>query len=207
VALLMAIVFGGLFSGLFTATEAGAIGAAGAIVIALATRRLSFALFRRAMIETLQTSASLFIIGVGAAMFTRFLGLTGLSNWLTATVGGLQLGYLELMLIIVAVYLVLGMFMEPFGAMLITLPVFLPILRAQGLDLVWFGVLLVKLLEVGMITPPIGMNVFVIRNVAAKYATLAQNFRGVIPFLAADAVVVAIVIAVPALILFLPGFI
>jgi TRAP-type C4-dicarboxylate transport system permease large subunit len=99
------------------------------------------------------------------------------------------------------------MFMEPFGAMLITLPVFLPILRAQGLDLVWFGVLLVKLLEVGMITPPIGMNVFVIRNVAAKYATLAQNFRGVIPFLAADAVVVAIVIAVPALILFLPGFI
>lgn len=207
VALLMAIVFGGLFSGLFTATEAGAIGAAGAIVIALATRRLSFALFRRAMIETLQTSASLFIIGVGAAMFTRFLGLTGLSNWLTATVGGLQLGYLELMLIIVAVYLVLGMFMEPFGAMLITLPVFLPILRAQGLDLVWFGVLLVKLLEVGMITPPIGMNVFVIRNVAAQYATLAQIFRGVIPFLAADLVVVGIVIAFPALILYLPGFI
>lgn len=207
VALLMAIVFGGLFSGFFTATEAGAIGAAGAIVIALATRRLSFALFRRAMIETLQTSASLFIIGVGAAMFTRFLGLTGLSNWLTATVGGLQLGYLELMLIIVAVYLVLGMFMEPFGAMLITLPVFLPILRAQGLDLVWFGVLLVKLLEVGMITPPIGMNVFVIRNVAAQYATLAQIFRGVIPFLAADLVVVGIVIAFPALILYLPGFI
>ncbi len=207
VALLMAIVFGGLFSGLFTATEAGAIGAAGAILIALATRRLTFALFRQAMIETLQTSASLFIIGVGAAMFTRFLGLTGLSNWLTASVGAMQLGYLELILVIVIVYLILGMFMEPFGAMLITLPVFLPILRAQGLDLVWFGVLLVKLLEVGMITPPIGMNVFVIRNVAAKYATLAQIFRGVMPFLAADLVVVGIVIAFPALILFLPGFI
>ena len=207
VGLLMAIVFGGLFSGLFTATEAGAIGAAGAILIAVATRRLTFALFRQAMIETLQTSASLFIIGVGAAMFTRFLGLTGLSNWLTATVGGMQLGYLELMLVVIVVYLILGMFMEPFGAMLITLPVFLPILNAQGLDLVWFGVLLVKLLEVGMITPPIGMNVFVIRNVAGQYATLAQIFRGVIPFLAADAVVVAIIIAFPALILFLPGFV
>ncbi len=206
VAALMLIVFGGLFSGLFTATEAGATGAAGAIVIALFMRRLSFATFRRAVIETLQTSASLFIIGVGAAMFTRFLGLTGLSNWLTATVGALELGYLELMLIVVLVYLLLGMFMEPFGAMLVTLPVFLPILRAQGLDLVWFGVLLVKLLEVGMITPPIGMNVFVIRNVAAEYATLMQIFRGVMPFIAADLVVVTLIIAFPALILYLPSF-
>lgn len=207
VALLMAVVFGGLFSGVFTATEAGAIGAAGAILIALAMRRLSWGQFRQAMIETLQTSASLFIIGVGAAMFTRFLGLTGLSGWLTSTVGGMELGYLELMLIIVVVYLILGMFMEPFGAMLVTLPVFLPILNAQGLDLVWFGVLLVKLLEIGMITPPVGLNVFVIRNVASQYATVAQIFRGVVPFLAADMVVVAIIIAFPALILYLPGFV
>lgn len=207
VMLLMAIVFGGLFSGLFTATEAGAIGAAGAILIALAMRRLSWGQFRQAMIETLQTSASLFIIGVGAAMFTRFLGLTGLSGWLTAWVGGMELGYLELMLIIVVVYLILGMFMEPFGAMLVTLPVFLPILNAQGLDLVWFGVLLVKLLEVGMITPPVGLNVFVIRNVAGNYVTVTQIFRGVVPFLAADLVVVAIIIAFPALILYLPGFV
>jgi tripartite ATP-independent transporter DctM subunit len=207
VALLMAVVFGGLFSGVFTATEAGAIGAAGAILIALAMRRLNWGQFRQAMIETLQTSASLFIIGVGAAMFTRFLGLTGLSGWLTSTVGGMELGYLELMLIIVVVYLILGMFMEPFGAMLVTLPVFLPILNAQGLDLVWFGVLLVKLLEIGMITPPVGLNVFVIRNVASQYATVAQIFRGVVPFLAADMVVVAIIIAFPALILYLPGFV
>jgi len=207
VGLLMAIVFGGLFSGLFTATEAGAIGALGAILISLATRRLTFALFRQSMIETLQTSASLFIIGVGAAMFTRFLGLTGLSGWLTATVGGMDMGYLQLMLIIVIVYLILGMFMEPFGAMLVTLPVFLPILNAQGLDLVWFGVLLVKLLEVGMITPPVGLNVFVIRNVASQYASVAQIFKGVLPFLAADLVVVALIIAFPAVILWLPGFI
>jgi len=207
VALLIAIVFGGLFSGLFTATEAGAIGALGAILIALATRRLTYGQFRQSMIETLQTSASLFIIGVGAAMFTRFLGLTGLSGWLTSTVGGMDMSYVQLMLVIVIVYLILGMFMEPFGAMLVTLPVFLPILNAQGLDLVWFGVLLVKLLEVGMITPPVGLNVFVIRNVASQYASVAQIFRGVLPFLAADMAVVALIIAFPAIILYLPGFI
>jgi tripartite ATP-independent transporter DctM subunit len=206
VLLLMAIVFGGLFSGFFTATEGGAVGAAGAILITIATRRLTFTIFRTSMMETLQTSASLFIIGVGAAMFTRFLGLTGLSAYLTNWVSGAELSYLELMLIVVVMYLILGMFMEPFGTMLVTLPVLLPILNVMGLDLVWFGVLVVKLLEIGMITPPIGLNVFVIRNVASQYASVAQIFKGVIPFLVADIVVVALIIAFPAIILFLPGF-
>jgi tripartite ATP-independent transporter DctM subunit len=207
VLVLMLIVFGGLFSGLFTTTEAGAIGALGAIVISAATGKLSFAVFRNSVIETLQTSASLFIIGVGAAMFTRFLGLTGLSGYLTSWVGAADMSYIQLMLIIVIIYLILGMFMEPFGAMLVTLPVFLPILNAQGLDLIWFGVLLVKLLEIGMITPPVGLNVFVIRNVAGKFVSVGQIFKGVIPFLAADIVVVVLIIAFPAIILYLPSFI
>ncbi|MBN8293951.1 TRAP transporter large permease subunit [Rhodobacter sp. NTK016B] len=205
VLLLMLVVFGGLFSGFFTATEAGAVGALGALVIGLATKRLTFPIFRTSMIETLQTSASLFIIGIGAAMFTRFLGMTGLSGFLSNFVAGAELEYWQLMLIVVAIYLVLGMFMEPFGAMMVTLPVLLPIFRQEGIDLVWFGVLLVKLLEVGMITPPVGMNVFVIRNVAAKYATVAQIFRGVVPFLAADLVVVFLTIAFPAIVLYLPS--
>ena len=205
VLLLMLVVFGGLFSGFFTATEAGAVGALGALVIGLATKRLTFPIFRTSMIETLQTSASLFIIGIGAAMFTRFLGMTGLSGFLSNFVAGAELEYWQLMLIVVAIYLVLGMFMEPFGAMMVTLPVLLPIFRQEGIDLVWFGVLLVKLLEVGMITPPVGMNVFVIRNVAAKYATVAQIFRGVVPFLAADLVVVFVTIAFPAIVLYLPS--
>lgn len=205
VLLLMAIVFGGLFSGFFTATEAGAVGALGAIVIGMLTGRMSFAIFKTSMVETLQTSSSLFIIGVGAAMFTRFLGLTGLSNFISSAVSGADLGYVQLMLIVVVLYLILGMFMEPFGAMLVTLPVLLPIFRAQGIDLVWFGVLCVKLLEIGMITPPVGLNVFVIRNVASQYATVAQIFKGVIPFLAADIVVVIFVIAFPSFILFLPS--
>lgn len=205
--LLMFIVFGGLFSGIFTATEAGAVGAVGSLLIAIATRRLTVAIFRTALLETLTTSASLFIIGVGAAMFTRFLGLTGLTGAISGVVNGAELSYLQLMLVVVVLYLVLGMFMEPFGALLITLPVLLPIFNAQGIDLVWFGVLVVKLLEIGMITPPVGLNVFVIRNVASEYATVAQIFKGVIPFLIADVVVVAIAIAVPSLILFLPSLI
>lgn len=207
VLLLMVIVFGGLFSGLFTATEAGAIGALGSIVISKIAGRLSFQVFKVSMIETLQTSASLFVIGIGAMMFTRFLGLTGLSSFLTGWVAGSELTYFQLMLIVVIMYLILGMFMEPFGAMLVTLPVLLPIFNAQGIDLVWFGVLCVKLLEIGMITPPVGLNVFVIRNVAQKYATVAQIFKGVIPFILADVAVVALIIAFPAIILFLPSFI
>lgn len=202
---LMAMVFGGLFSGTFTTTEAGAIGAGGAILIAALTRTLTLTVMRDALTETLLTSASLFIIGVGAAMFTRFLGLTGMSGYIASFVSNADFGFLHLMLIVVVIYLILGMFMEPFGAMLITLPVLLPVFRAEGIDLVWFGVLLVKLLEIGMITPPVGMNCFVIRGVAGKYVTTGQIFRGVTPFIAADLVVVALVILFPAVIMFLPA--
>jgi tripartite ATP-independent transporter DctM subunit len=201
---LVLLVFGGLFGGLFTATEAGAIGALGAILISLAAGRLTREVLRRALLETLMTSASLFIIGIGASMFTRFLGVTGLSSYIAAAVSGADLGYLHLMLIIVLIYLALGMIMEPFGSLLVTLPVLLPVLRAEGISLVWFGVLVVKLLEIGMITPPVGLNVFVIRNVAAKYATVVEIFRGVTPFLLADLVIVVLIVAVPSLILFLP---
>jgi len=205
VLLLMGMVFGGLFSGIFTATEAGAVGALGSILIGIGTRRLNWTIFRTSMIETLQTSASLFIIGIGAAMFTRFLGMTGLSGFLSQFVAGADLSYVQLMIIVVIIYLILGMFMEPFGAMMVTLPVLLPIFQQEHINLVWFGVLLVKLLEIGMITPPVGMNVFVIRNVASQYASVTQIFKGVIPFLAADIVVVAICIAFPSLILYLPS--
>jgi tripartite ATP-independent transporter DctM subunit len=205
VSALVVIVFGGLFSGLFTATEAGAVGALGTILIAAVTGTLTRKAISRSLIETVTTTGSLLIIGIGATMFTRFLGLSGLQGFIAQAVAGADLSYVGLMLIIVVIYLILGTFMEPFGAMLITLPVFLPVLGAQDISLVWFGVLVVKLLEVGMITPPVGLNVFVIRNVAAAHVTTVQVFKGVVPFIIADVFVVALVIAVPALVLFLPG--
>ncbi|WP_375261949.1 TRAP transporter large permease [Palleronia sp.] len=201
---LVALVLGGLFAGFFTATEAGAVGAAGAIVIAAVSGRLTWDVLTQSLTETLMASAALFVIGVGAAMFTRFLGLSGLSGFISQTVASADLSFWQLMVLIVVIYLLLGTFMEPFGALFITLPVLLPVVEAQGASLVWFGVLVVKLLEVGMITPPVGMNVFIIRSVASKYVSLTQIFAGVIPFILADIVVVALIIAAPGIVLFLP---
>ncbi len=204
VLLLIVLVFGGMFGGLFTATEAGAVGAAGAIGCAALVRRLNMAVLRQALLETLMTSASLFIIGIGASMFTRFLGITGLSSFIAGYVSDAGLTYIQLMLIVVLIYILLGMVMEPFGALLITLPVLIPIFNAEGISLIWFGVVVVKLLEIGMITPPVGLNVFVIRNVASRYASVVQIFAGVIPFLIADIIVIALVVAFPAIVMILP---
>lgn len=201
---LILLVFGGMFGGIFTATEAGAIGAAGAIAIAVILRRLSWPAFRRALFETLGTCAALFIVGAGAVMLTRFLGLSGVAGFINEFFSGLDIGYFGLMAVIVLLYLVIGMFLEPFGAMLITLPILMPLLATQGIDRVWFGVLLVKLLEVGMITPPLGMNVFVIRSVAAEHVSLAGIFRGALLFILADIVVIAAMILWPDLVMFLP---
>ncbi|MGV0909874.1 TRAP transporter large permease [Martelella sp. FOR1707] len=201
---LVLLIFGGMFSGLFTATEAGAVGALGTILLAAVTGRLTKWSFTHSLIDTVTSTGALFIIGVGAAMFTRFLGVSGLSHFLSSFVADADLGYFKLMLIIVLIYLALGTFMEPFGAMLTTLPIFLPILRAEGISLVWFGVVVVKMLEIGMITPPVGMNVFVIKNVAGKYVSIAQVFAGVLPFIVMDLFVIALVIAVPSVVMFLP---
>ena len=205
IVVIVLVVFGGMFSGFFTATEAGAIGSSTAILLAAATRTLSRRAFRNALVETLTTTASLFVIAIGAALFTRFLGLSGTSRFIVSFVTEQNLSYPMLMLGIVLIYLLLGMFMEPFGAMLVTLPVFLPVVEAQDLSLIWFGVLVVKLLEIGMITPPLGMNVFVIRSVASNHASLAAIFRGVVNFLVADLVVITLIITVPALVLWLPS--
>ncbi len=158
------LVFGGLFSGFFTATEAGA---------------------------------------VGATMFTTFLSLSGLTGAISSFVTGWDPTYLQLMLIVVLIYLFLGLFMEPFGAMLVTLPIFLPVFEVYDVSLIWFGVLLVKLLEIGMITPPVGMNIFVIRGVASQYASLVDIFKGVGYYLVADLAVVALIIFFPWIVLLL----
>jgi tripartite ATP-independent transporter DctM subunit len=195
--------FGGLFGGFFTATEAGAVGAAGSIIISLALRRLDKSKARMAFLETLSTTASLLIIGIGASMFTVFLSLSGVAGYISTAVTGWSPSYLELMLIVVVMYLLLGLFMEPFGAMLVTLPVLLPVFELYDVSLIWFGVLLVKLLEIGMITPPVGMNIFVIRGVAGQYASLVEIFKGVTLFLIADLVVVALVIFYPGIVMFM----
>ena len=202
---LLIVVIGGMFGGFFTATEAGAVGALAAILIGLAKRSLNLQGLWEALKETLLTTSSLFLIAIGAILLTRFLTLSGTGNLIADAIIAMQANTLVLLIGISCIYLVLGMFLDPLGAMLLTVPVLLPILDNAGIDLIWFGVFLVKFLEIGMITPPIGMNVFVIKGVVGNQASLTTIFRGIFLFLAADAIAVTLFIAFPQIILFLPG--
>ncbi len=207
VLLLIIGVFGGLFAGIFTPTEAGAVGAFLAFVIAGAKRALSWGGAKLALMETIQTTAAIFVIAIGANLLTRFLALSGASQFLSQMVIDLGADTFMLLIGIAVMYLVLGMFLEPLGAMLLTIPVLLPILHDTGLSLVWFGVVLTKFLEIGMITPPIGLNVFVIKGVVGNLVTTTQIFKGVIYFLLADLVVVTLLMVFPEIILFLPSLV
>ncbi|GHF67362.1 TRAP transporter large permease [Seohaeicola zhoushanensis] len=204
VLLLMTGVLGGLFFGIFTPTEAGAAGAALAVLVGLIKRSLSLRGFWSSVVETLQTTAALFIIAIGANMLTRFMAISGAGRDLASFVDAMNADPMLLLLGIAIIYLVLGMFLEPIGAMLLTLPILLPVLKTADIDLLWFGILLAKFLEIGMITPPIGLNVFVIKSVVGDLVTTGQIFYGILWFLVADLIVVALLIAFPDIILWLP---
>jgi tripartite ATP-independent transporter DctM subunit len=204
VILLVIGIFGGLFSGVFTPTEAGAVGAALATLIAALKGTLTRAAFSEAVIETVQTTSALIIIGIGASLLTRFLALSGTGDALTGAILGLDAGPIAVIIGVVVLYLILGMFLEPIGAMLLTLPIVLPLIDGAGFSLLWFGIILTKLLEIGMITPPIGMNVFVIKGVVGNLVSTSAIFRGIGWFLAIDLVILLVLILWPDLILFLP---
>ncbi|MBL1438051.1 MAG: TRAP transporter large permease subunit [Rhodobacteraceae bacterium] len=192
--LMIGIVFGGLFSGLFTATEAGAVGAVIAVIIGVATRSLNLKGFGESCVDTLLSSGALFMIAIGANLFTRLVAMSGLSRALGSGIESLGLGVLGVLILITIVYLLLGMFLEPVGAMLLTLPLFLPIVAAHDVNLIWFGLLVAKLLEIGMITPPVGLNVFVIHSVARDLVKLEQIFVGILPFIFADLILVTVML-------------
>lgn len=204
VVMIMVGIFGGLFAGLFTPTEAGAVGAALACVVALCKRTLTWGRFRDAVLETLLTTGTLLIIAMGASLLTRFLSLSGAGDFLSSLVIDAGASTLAVLLIIVLIYLLLGMFLEPIGAMLLTLPIVLPIIDSVDLSLIWFGVVLTKLLEIGMVTPPIGMNIFVIKSVVGDLVATGAIFKGVLWFLVMDILVLAVLMAFPDIILFLP---
>jgi tripartite ATP-independent transporter DctM subunit len=204
VLLLIIGVLGGLFGGLFTSTEAGAVGAFLAIVIAGAKGTLTSRAMSRSIIETLVTCGSVFIVVIGASMLTGFLTLSGIADAISSGAQALNTGPVMLLLAITLVYLFLGMFLEPIGAMLITLPIFLPLIGNAGINVIWFGVFVAKLVEISMITPPVGMNVFVLSSTVGKIAPTELIFRGVMWFFAVDLVVVAMVIVWPDIVMFIP---
>ncbi len=203
--LIMIGVMGGLFFGLYTATEAGAAGAFLSFALAAWRRTLTWDAFRKTLLDTVVTSTSIFIIAIGASMLARFIALSGIGAHLGNLMIAAQLEPVVAMLCIVAFYLLLGMFLEPIGAMLVTLPIVLPIVQSTGYDLLWFGILLAKVLEVGMLTPPIGLNVFVIKGIVGDQVSLSTIFKGVTWFIVADLMVIALALIYPELITYLPS--
>ena len=203
-ALLFMLAVGGIYLGWFSPTEAAAVGAFGALVVAVATRKLNFAQFIDSVLETVWTTAMLFFIVIGAFIFARFMVLTQLPQALVEWVNQFGLSTLAVLLLMIVFYLVLGCFLDSISMILITVPVFLPLITGMHLSSVWFGVLLVVVVEVGLVTPPVGLNLFVIRAQVPDIP-LGTVIRGIIPFLGADAVLITLLLAVPSLALWLPS--
>lgn len=198
-------VLGGMFAGVFSPVEAGAVGAGLACVVALVRRSLTLDAFKRAVLETMISTTAIFIIAIGANLLTRFLALAGFTDWMSEAVLGGELDQLTILLGMMAIYIFLGMFLDPIGIMLLTLPIFMPIVEEAGISLILFGILMTKYLEVGLITPPVGLNVFVIKGIVGESIRTETIFKGVLWFVATDGVTIALLIAFPALTLYLPS--
>lgn len=202
--ILFLLVMGGLYIGFFTPSEAGAVGAAGAFLIGSVRKKLSLKGIGDALIETVQTTAMIFVIIIGAMVFNRFLAISTIPFVLAGFIGGLPVSPIVTIIVIFFIYLILGCFIDAMAMMLLTMPIFFPVILAIGIDPIWFGVVVVIVSEMGLITPPVGLNVYVIKGVAED-VPLHTVFRGILPFLIPMLVCTAILIIFPQIALFLPS--
>ncbi len=206
VAVLFAFVIGGIYGGLFTATEGAGMGAFGAMVFALWRRALNWRTLYSSLVESGRTTAMLFMILIGALIFADFINITSMPTDLKDFVTRFELTPVMVVAAIMVIYVLLGTAMEELSMVLLTLPVFFPLIVSMGLDPVWFGILVVTIVEIGLISPPVGMNLFVLSTLLPQVPTTTV-FRGVLPFLTADCVRLALLIAFPPIALWLPGLI
>ena len=202
---LVFFVLGGIFFGWFTPTEAGGVGAFFAFVLAFARGGLNWTVFKRTIVEATEGTGAIFIIAVTAVMFTRLMALSGVPGFLTEALVSTGTHPLILIAEISMIYVLLGMFIDSIGLMLITLPVVLPLLVAAGVDLIWFGIIVIKLLEIGLITPPIGLNVYMIKGALGDTVSLGTVFRGTFWFLGMDIITLALIVIFPQMVLWLPS--
>ncbi len=204
VVLLFLFVMGGLYGGLFTATEGAAMGAGGAFLIGLARRRLTVASVMECLVESVRTSAAIFTIVIGAFLFGYFLVITQTAQNFSEFLLSLPLGPYGILAIILLMYILLGAVMDELAMVLLTVPIIFPVITDLGFDPIWFGVIIVMVVVLGMIMPPIGMNVFVINSIA-RDVPLQTIYRGVMPFIVVDLVRLVLLVAFPWLSLFLPA--
>ena len=204
VLLLFGLVIGGIYFGWFTPTEAAGVGAGGALLFALTRRSLTWASLAQVLIETAKTTAMMFAVLMGALIFSNFVNVAGLPQAATEFVLGQGLPPLGVLALILGIYILLGCVLESLSMVLLTVPVFFPIVQQLGFDPVWFGILVVMVVEISLITPPIGLNVFVLRTVLPDIPT-RDVFHGVFPFIIADVLRLALVLLAPWVVLFLPS--
>jgi C4-dicarboxylate transporter DctM subunit len=204
VALLFVLVMGGIYGGVFTATEGAGVGAFGALCLALYRRALTWRSLLDALVESGRTTAMLFVILTGALMFAEFVNYTTMPNDLKTLVSTLNLSPIMVITAICVIYVLLGTAMEELSMILLTVPVFFPLVVHLGFDPIWFGILVIVVVEIGLISPPVGMNLFVLKALLPEVPT-STLFRGVLPFVVADVIRLGILIAFPAISLWLPS--
>ena len=201
---LVVVVIGSIYGGVATPTEAGAFGTLCALVLAFVAGGLRGRILWDSVLEALHGTATIFFVALGAVLLTRLVVLSGVPDYITGALAGGTAGVLILLAGAVVVYLVLGCFLEPVSIMLLTLPILVPVLTQLHVNLIWFGILVVKLLEIGLITPPVGLNVFAAKTIAGDQISLERIFAGVSWFLVCELIVLGLLVAFPQIALFLP---
>ena len=197
------LIMGGIFFGIFTSTEAGGIGAGGALIFAILRRKMSWPIFIESLIEAARTTAMIFTVAFGALILNQFVNISGLPEAVLAFISSLNATPMQVVLVIMCFYIILGMFIEGIAMIFLTVPIFVPVIHALGFDLIWWGIVLVMVVEISLITPPIGLNVFIMKSMLPD-VPLSSIFRGIAPFFCADIVRLATVVFFPPVALWLP---
>ena len=197
-------VVGTIYSGLATATEAAALGCLAAIVIALGMRRLTWVIMVDSIRNTLRMTSMIFFIVLGAVLFSKFLAITGVPEMIGEAAGFTKGNPYLMFFVMSIIFLILGMFVDSLGMMLLTVPIFLPLVQQTGFSLIWFGVFVVKWIEIGLITPPVGMNAFIVKGIVGDKVSLGTIFKGLTWFIAVEFVLMIALVAFPEIVTFLP---
>jgi tripartite ATP-independent transporter DctM subunit len=206
--IVFAVVLTGLFKGWFTPTEAASVGAFSVLVLGLVRRQLNWRLIMKSLEETLRTSCMILFLVAGAVVFGKFLAVTRIPFTTASYIGGLEVPALAVMALIVLIYFLGGCFMDSLAMVMLTVPVFYPVVMNLGYDPIWFGVIIVMVTEMGVITPPVGINVYVVYGVTTamkQNISLESIFRGIYPFLIATIIGIALLFLLPQIVTFLPS--
>ena len=202
---LFTIVMGGIYTGIFTATEAAGVGAFGSLLIVIIKKKISIKIFYETLIETAKVTTMIFFLLFGAIIFSNFINLAGLPNDLKNFLSLFDFNLYTLLIGIFILYLILGMILESLSMMMLTVPIFYPLVQEMGGNLIWFGILVVVAVEISLITPPIGLNVHVLKTIVKDKVSLRTIFKGVTPFVVMDIIRIIILLLIPGITLFLPN--